>query len=91
MAQPVETATDHRHTHKYLGLIMVNKLANIRTDRRTLPNVLSPLASRSIMIPQGLYGAYWHEGTRLEKWKQMQSNEEDWRNKKLKEIVCNVG
>ncbi len=24
MAQPVETATDHRHTHKYLGLIMVN-------------------------------------------------------------------
>ena len=24
MAQPVETATDHRHTHKYLGLTMVN-------------------------------------------------------------------
>ncbi len=24
MVQPVETATDYRHTHKDLGLIMVN-------------------------------------------------------------------
>ena len=24
MAQPVETATDNRHTHKDLGLVMVN-------------------------------------------------------------------
>ncbi len=54
MAQPVETATDHRHTHKYLGLIMVNlksvyRRTDRRTDGRTLPNVLSPFASRLIV------------------------------------------
>ena len=53
MAQPVETATDHRHTHKYLGLIMVTVQtgelghANKQTDA-TKP-IISP-ASRSINI-----------------------------------------
>ncbi len=64
MAQPVETATGHRHTHKYLGLIMVKVRASAdgrtdgrtdgQTDRRTLPNVLSPLASRSITRISGI-------------------------------------
>ena len=52
MAQPVETATDHRHTHKDLGLIMVvgqmvrtGELGqtNTQTNKQTLPNALSPL------------------------------------------------
>ncbi len=55
MAQPVETATDYRHTHKDLGLIMVSKghRSNNFTcesgDRRTDATkcIISP-ASRSI-------------------------------------------
>ncbi len=53
MAQPVETATDYRHTHKDLGLIMVN--VNARTDKHTdkqtdaTKRIISP-ASRSINI-----------------------------------------
>ena len=36
MAQPVETATDHRHIHKYLGLIMSRRaLTDGQTDGRT--------------------------------------------------------
>ena len=34
MAQPVETATDYKHTHKDLGLMMV-KHPNGQTDRQT--------------------------------------------------------
>ncbi len=34
MGQPVETATDNRHTHKDLGLIMVNVYGLVLTDRR---------------------------------------------------------
>ena len=61
MAQPVETATDNRHTHKDLGLVMVNvygfvfqesanKHTNKHTDRRTdaTKRIISP-ASRSII------------------------------------------
>ena len=57
MAQPVETATDYRHTHKHLGLItvnvygfvfhvpsMLNKHANKHTD--ATKRIISP-ASRS--------------------------------------------
>ncbi len=32
MAHPVETATDHRHTHKDLGLIMVNVYGFVFAD-----------------------------------------------------------
>ena len=48
MAQPVETATDYRHTHKDLGLIMVNVYGFVfHTHTKMLPNALSPqLCSR---------------------------------------------
>ncbi len=56
MAQPVETATDHRHTHKYLGLIMVNVYGfdiytNTQTHKHTdaTKRIISP-ASRSIIM-----------------------------------------
>ncbi len=45
MAQPVETATDHRHTHKYLGLLMVNVYGFVCHATK---RIISP-ASRSIM------------------------------------------
>ncbi len=34
MAQPVETASDYRHTHKDLGLISRRAPTNGQTDRR---------------------------------------------------------
>ncbi len=56
MAQPVETATDYKHTHKDLGLIMVNvygfvfHASSMLTDRQTdaTKRIISP-ASRLII------------------------------------------
>ncbi len=52
MARPVETATDYKHTHKDLGLIMVTVQTGERkqTDGQTdaTKRIISP-ASRSIM------------------------------------------
>ena len=59
MAQPVETATDDRHTHKDPGLIMVNvfkqesldRQTNKQTDKQTdaTKRIISP-ALRSIIM-----------------------------------------
>ena len=47
MVQPVETATDHRHTHKFLGLIVLNvypQADNTQTNGRYQTYYLPGLA-----------------------------------------------